>query len=125
MDEPTTPIVQPNMDEVLYEEGNYSRNVNQAKPHVVIRNHPEGGNDGRWCKYKDFIASKPPSLSGIPTPVEVMNWISEMEIVFESYNCSNKQSTFLIVRQLKTGVLSWWKLLANTMPKGEANNISC
>ena len=70
------------------------------------------------------MASKPPSLSGSPTPVEVMNWISEMETMFESCECSNRQKTALAVPLLKSGVLSWWKLLADSMPKGEASKMS-
>ncbi|XP_023773078.1 uncharacterized protein LOC111921732 [Lactuca sativa] len=64
--------------------------------------------------------AKPPSLSGSPTPVEVIDWISEIEMVFDSCDCSDRQKTIFIVRKLKIGVLSWWKLLTNTMPKGEA-----
>ena len=70
------------------------------------------------------MASKPPYLSGSPTPVEVMNWISEMETMFESCECSNKQKTALVIPLLKSGLLSWWKLLADSMPKGEASKMS-
>ena len=70
------------------------------------------------------MACKPTSLSGSPTPAEVMDWISEMEMMFDSCNCSNKQKTALVVTMLKSVVLSWWKLLADTMPKGEANMMS-
>ena len=74
--------------------------------------------------YKYFLSAKPPSLSGSPKPVEIMDWISEMEIVFESCNCSDKKKTVFAVTQLKTGVLSWWKLLADTIPRGEALKMS-
>ena len=74
--------------------------------------------------YKNFLGAKPPSLSRSPKPVEIMDWISEMEMVFESCDCSEKQKTVFAVRQLKTGVLSWWKLLADTMPRGEALKMS-
>ena len=40
-----------------------------------------------------------------------------MEMMFESCDCINKQKTVLGVTQLKTEVLSWWKLLADTMPR--------
>ena len=117
-DEPTVPIVQPELKDRQSEEGNYSRTVSQVEPRVARRNQPNGGNDGCGCKYKDFMASKPPSLSRIPTPVEFMDWIFEMMMMFESCNCSNKQKTALAVTLLKTGVFSWWKLLVDTMPKG-------
>ena len=106
------------------EGGNYSGTVGRAEPPVVERNDPERerNRDGRM--YKNFLGAKPPSLSGSPKPVEIMDWISEMEMVFESCDCSNKQKTVFAVRQLKTGVLSWWKLLADMMPRGEALKMS-
>lgn len=90
---------------------------------MVRRNQPDGGNNGHGRKYKDYIASKPPSPFGTLTPLEIRDQIYEMEMVSDSCNCSNRQKPVLIVRQLKTGVLSWWKLLADTMPKGEASNM--
>ena len=123
-EEATIQIERPELNEGQTEEGNYNGTVGQANPPMVKQNHQDGGNDGRGCKYKDFMASKPPSLSGSPTPVEVINWISEMEMVFESCDCSEKQKTVFAVIQLKTGVLSWWKLLADTMPWGEALKMS-
>ena len=53
----------------------------------------------------------------------VMDWISEMEMMFESCDCINKQKTTLEVTLLKTGVLSWWELLVDTMFKGEASKM--
>ena len=44
--------------------------------------------------------------------------------MFESCECSNRQKTALAVTLLKFGVLSWWKLLADSMPKGEASKMS-
>ena len=71
-------------NEELSNEGNYSWTVSQANPRVVRRNETNGGNDGHGCKYKDLMASKQPSLSGSLTLVEVMKWISEMDLVFGS-----------------------------------------
>ena len=89
-DEPTIPVVQPELNIEQSEEGNYSQTVSQTEPHMVRRNHENGGNDGSRCKYKDFMASKTPSFSRSPTAVEVMDWISRMEMMFESCDCSNK-----------------------------------
>lgn len=44
--------------------------------------------------------------------------------MFESCECSNRQKTALAVPLMKYGVLSWWKLLADSMPKGEASKMS-
>ena len=107
-----------------YEGENFSGIIGQVEQPVVRRNNQYGGNDGRGCKYKDFMASKPPCLSGSPTPVQVMDWISEMETMFESCECRNRQKTALAIPLLKSGVLSWWKLLADSMPKGEASKMS-
>ena len=57
--EPTMPIVQPELNEEMVEEGNYSQTVSQSEPPLVRRNQPDSGNDGCECKYKDFMASKP------------------------------------------------------------------
>ena len=47
-----------------------------------------------------------------------------METMFESCESTNRQKTALAVPLLKSGVLSWWKLLADSMPKGEASKMS-
>lgn len=52
------------------------------------------------------MASKPPGLSGIPTLVEIMDWIFVMEMVFESYGYSNIHKIVLLVRYSMTGVLN-------------------
>ena len=70
------------------------------------------------------MASKPLFLSGSPTSVQLMDWISEMETMFKIFECSNRQKTALAIPLLKSGVLSWWKLLAGSMPKGEASKMS-
>ena len=90
MDEPTVPIVQHELNEELSDEGNYSRTRSQVEPQVVKRNDPDRRIDKDGCIYKNFMGAKPPSLSGSPKPVEIIYWISEMEMVFESCNCSNK-----------------------------------
>ena len=123
-DEPTMPIEQPELIPEQSEEGNYSRQVSQVGTQGEQRDGPEGRNNKDGRMYKNFLGAKPPSLSGSPKPVEIMDWISEMEMVFESCSCSEKQKTVFAVRQLKTGVLSWWKLLADTMPRGEALKMS-
>ncbi|KAL7591377.1 uncharacterized protein LOC111880758 [Lactuca sativa] len=122
--EPSMPVEQPELNDEQSEEGNYSRTVSQAEPTVAERNNPkrEINRDGRM--YKNFLGAKLPSLAGSPKPVEIMDWISEKEMGFESCNCSDKQKTVFAVRQLKTGVLRWWKLLVDTMPHGEALKIS-
>ena len=89
-EEPSMLIEQPELNERHSEGGNFSGTVGQANPRIVRKINKDGGNDGRWCKYKDFMASKPPHLSGSPTLVEVINWISEIETMFKSYECSNR-----------------------------------
>ena len=123
-DEPIIPIEEPELIPEQSEEGNNSRMVSQVGTQEERRNDPERRNNKDGRMYKNFLGAKPPSLSGSPKPVEIMDWISEMEMVFESCDCSNKQKTVFAVRQLKTGVLSWWKLLADTMPRGEALKMS-
>ena len=49
-DDPTMPIVQPELNEGQSEEGNYSQTVSQTEPKVVRKNQPNGGNDGCGCK---------------------------------------------------------------------------
>ena len=80
--EPSIPVEQPELNEGQSEEGNNSGTIGQANPPIVRRNNHDGGNDGRGCKYKDFMASKPPCHSRSPAPVQFMDWISEMETLF-------------------------------------------
>ena len=87
---------------------------------MVKRNDSDIRIDRYGHMYKNFLGAKPPSLSGSPKPVEIIDWISEIEMVFESCNYSDKQKTVFSVRQIKIGVLSWWKLLGDTMPWGKA-----
>lgn len=53
-----------------------------------------------------------------------MDCISEIEMVFESYDCNNGQKTFFAVRKLNIRVLSWCKMFTETMPKGEEIKMS-
>ena len=119
-DKTIIPIEQPELIPEQSEEGNNSRPMSQVRTQGERRNDPERGNNKDGHMYKNFLGVKPPSLFGSPMPVEIMDWISEMEMVFESCDYSNKHKTVFVVRQLKTGVLSWWKLLADTMPLGKA-----
>lgn len=117
--------MQRELEEEQSEEGNNSRTVNQAEPRLVRRNNLDDRIKKCGCKYKDFMDAKPPSQSGSPTPAEIMDWIFEMYMVFKSYDRSNRQRIVLAARQLKTGVLNWWILLAESMPKWEVGKISC
>lgn len=47
-----------------------------------------------------------------------------MEMLFKSYDYNDREKTILVVKQLKTWVLSWWKLLDDSMLKGEAEEMS-
>lgn len=53
-----------------------------------------------------------------------MDWIYKIETLFERYYYKNQWKTIFATRQLKSGVLSWWKQFANVMPKGKARKIS-
>lgn len=91
---------------------------------VINGDHSEEEVDITGCSYVEFIASQPPNLSGEPTPVMLMEWIHEMEMIFEWCDCSNKWKTIFAARHLKTRVLSWWKQMASTMPKGKVRRMS-
>ena len=95
--EPTVPVIRPELNEEQFEEGNYSRTVSHLETQVVRRNNLEMGIGGKGCKYKDFMAAKPPSLFGSPNTTEITDWIFEMEMVFESSNYNNKQRITLTV----------------------------
>ena len=97
-EEATILIVQPKLVPKQSEEGNYTRPVSQAGTQGERRNGPEKGNGMDGQMYKNFLSAKPPSLLGSPKPVEIMDWISEKEMVFESCDCSNKQKTVFAVR---------------------------
>lgn len=46
--------------------------------------------DRYGCKYEDFMSSQPLRFTGEPTLVAVMDWIYEMEAVFESCACGDQ-----------------------------------
>lgn len=99
--EHTTPVEQADLNIEQFEEGNYTRIVSQVELQVVRRINPKGGNegnDGHGCKYKDFIVAKPPNLCENPTHVQFMNWISKMEMVFDSCECNIKQKRIFAVQ---------------------------
>ena len=123
-DEPIIPIEEPELIPEQSKEWNNSRIMSQVGTQGERRNNPKRRNNKDGRMYKNFLGAKPPSLSGSPTPVQVMDWISEMETMFESCECSNRQKTALAIPLLKSGVLSWWKLLAGSMPKGEPSKMS-
>lgn len=122
-DEPTALVMQRELEEERSKEGNYSRTISQAEPRKIRRNNPNKEFERNGCKYKGFMVVKPPSISRSPALLEVIEWISKMEMVFESYDYGNRKKTILEVRQLKKEVLSWRKLLVDSMPKGEARKI--
>lgn len=99
--EPTVSIMQLELNGEPSEEGNYSIMVSHVEPPRVRRRNPEERIRRNDCKYKDFMVAKQPSLSGSLTPIEVIDWISRMEMVFESCNYSNRKKTILVVRELK------------------------
>lgn len=88
-DELTTPVVQSKLNKEHSVEGNCSRLIKQTKPHIREDNI-EVDVDKDGCKYRDFMASQPPSLFRRPTLVAVMVWVYKMEMSFKSYNYSDK-----------------------------------
>lgn len=47
--------------------------------------------------------------------VEVMDWISEMELAFITSDCIGKTQTTYILRQFKGGADHWWNTLGKTV----------
>ncbi|XP_052621088.1 uncharacterized protein LOC128126933 [Lactuca sativa] len=86
------------------EEGNYSRTVSQAEPQVVRRNNQDEGIERNRCKYKDFTNFKPSTFTGKEDPIEVMDWISEMELAFITCGCKEKLQTTYVVHQFMGGL---------------------
>lgn len=58
------------------------------EPQVVMRNKMDVEIKGDRCMYNDLMPSRATILCGTSKRVEVIDWISETEMVFESYNCS-------------------------------------
>ena len=61
-------VEEPEVNGGQSEGGNYSGTVGQANPPIVCQNNQDRGNDGRGCKYKDFMGSKPPCKSWTGSP---------------------------------------------------------
>ncbi|KAL7582700.1 hypothetical protein Lser_V15G42899 [Lactuca serriola] len=110
-DEPTVPIVQPELNEGQSEEGNFNRTVSQTEPPVVRRNNQDEGIKRNGRKYKDSTTCKPSKFIGKEDPIGVMDWISEMELAFITCGCKGKLHITYAVRQFRSGVVRWWNTL--------------
>ena len=62
---------------------------------------------------KDFMPCKPSHFNGNEDLIRVMIWISEMELAFIKYSCSDKLQTTYDVRQFKGSIVHW----CNTLDK--------
>jgi len=75
---------------------------------------PHGNEDGNGggrsaaFEYGNFMKCKPESFKGGHDPVVNLRWLSQMEVVFESCDCSEEKKVLFASRMLKESALDWW-----------------
>nr|GFC90124.1 zinc finger, CCHC-type, retrotransposon Gag domain protein [Tanacetum cinerariifolium] len=58
---------------------------------------------------KRFNKQKPRSFKKATAPVDVENWISHMEKIFDVIDCEDAFKTRLAVYKFEGDALAWWK----------------
>jgi len=83
-------------------------NPNRDKGPVVVQGGNGGGNNGSAFEYGNFLKCKPEPFKGGQDPVVNLRWLKQMEVVFESCDCSEGKKVLFASRMLKESALDWW-----------------
>ena len=57
-----------------------------------------------------FRKLDPPSFKGSKDPLEVDNWLNELDRLFKAMNVRDEQRVTLAIFMLKGDALEWWNL---------------
>ncbi|XP_071737058.1 uncharacterized protein [Rutidosis leptorrhynchoides] len=76
------------------------------------------------CSYKNFRDCKPPEFLGSTDPTETLNWLQEMEQVFEACQCEPKLRVTYASRMLKGRAMVWWDSLISSIPRKQISMIT-
>ncbi|XP_071742225.1 uncharacterized protein [Rutidosis leptorrhynchoides] len=76
------------------------------------------------CSYKNFRDCKPPEFSGSTDPTETLNWLREMEQVFEACQCEPELRVTYASRMLKGRAMVWWDSLISSIPNEQISMIT-
>ncbi|KAI3692422.1 hypothetical protein L6452_32237 [Arctium lappa] len=77
-----------------------------TKEHAI---RDEKKKDG-GCSFKTFLCSRAPEFSGTTDPLACMKWIQDVEMAFESSECTNSQRVKFGSQLLRGDALSWWNI---------------
>ncbi|KAK6163804.1 hypothetical protein DH2020_000668 [Rehmannia glutinosa] len=73
---------------------------------------------------EQFRRYRPPVLTGREDPVDVEEWIGELEAVFDLIACSEAHRVSCAIFQLKQDAKHWWDLHRRTIPDEERNALT-
>ncbi|XP_071718411.1 uncharacterized protein [Rutidosis leptorrhynchoides] len=76
------------------------------------------------CTFKQFMDCKPPEYSGSPDPTVTINWLREMERVFEACQCEPELRVIFASRLLKNRAMVWWDSVISSIPKEQVSLIT-
>ncbi|MCI34938.1 hypothetical protein A2U01_0056159, partial [Trifolium medium] len=69
-------------------------------------NHPRREEEARLER---FMKHKPPTFTGGYNPEGAVNWLEEVEIIFEAMGCSEESKVTLGAYVLREEANHWWK----------------
>nr|GEX39008.1 zinc finger, CCHC-type, retrotransposon Gag domain protein [Tanacetum cinerariifolium] len=92
---------------------------------------PSGGGGGDAIPHgihvwiERFTKLKPLAFRSAATPIEVEDWITHMEKLFQVLGCPENFKTHLATFKLEGDALSWWKAHLHTQVGGDAFADTC
>lgn len=76
------------------------------EPQVVRMNNNEVEIKRNRCKYNNFTTCQLSIFNGKDVSIEIMDWISEMELAFITYGCNSKLQTTYTILQFRGGLVA-------------------
>ncbi|MCI61369.1 hypothetical protein A2U01_0082626, partial [Trifolium medium] len=74
---------------------------------LMARDHQPGREDE--TRLERFMKHKPPTFTGGYNPEGAVNWLEEVEIIFEAMGCSEENKVTLGAYMLREEANHWWK----------------
>ncbi|MCI44564.1 hypothetical protein A2U01_0065803, partial [Trifolium medium] len=74
---------------------------------IMARDHQPGREDE--TRLERFMKHKPPTFTGGYNPEGAVNWLEEVEIIFEAMGCSEEKKVTLGTYVLREEANHWWK----------------
>ncbi|MCI43028.1 hypothetical protein A2U01_0064265, partial [Trifolium medium] len=84
----------------------------------MARDHQPGGEDE--ARLERFMKHKPPTFTGGYNLEGAVNWLEEVEIIFEAMGCSEESKVTLVAYVLREEANHWWKNARQRLGAGGA-----